>query len=382
MASYNPLPRRPSGRALHIGGTLLVLIAGGLVAALTAFRRGAVGRERRARVAEVNAGPHIRAVLVTRSPDERSLALTGEARPFLSVTLYSKVSGYLKDVRVDKGDHVAAGQILAVVESPETDQDVDAALVDARNKRVIAGRDGQLIDRKLIAPEEAEQAEADAKVAESRAQRLATLKDYEVLRAPFAGTITARFADPGALVQNAANAQTGALPVVTVSQTDSLRVYVYLDQRDAADLRRGSAVAISDPNRPEIRVAGTVTRNTGELDPNTRTLLAEVDVNNRQGAIVPGSFVKVQLAVAGHSYFEVPAEALISRGTRQFVAIVTPDNRITFREVHVADTDGITVRLLDGVRDGERVATNLGDSVPEGQHVQPIGTDSAPGRRA
>ncbi len=357
-----------------------MLVVAGMVIGLSAFRRASVAHERRERVATVTAGPRVRVVRVERSPGSRTIVLTGEARPFLSVALYAKVSGYLKELRVDKGDHVTAGEVLAVVESPETDQSAEAASADARNKRVIADRDAKLVTGKFIAPEEAEQAETDANVAQSRAQGYAALQRYETLRAPFSGTVTARYADPGALVQNAENSQTSALPVVEVGQTDSLRVYVYLDQRDAADIRRGAPVVISDPNRPNLHVVGAVSRFTGELDPNTRTLLAEIDVTNRKGTIVPGSVVRVALAVAGQSYLELPAAALIDRGEKHFVAIVNDSDRVNFREVHVLDSDGITVRLLDGVTEGERVAINLGDSVPEGQRVQPLG-DSTVARR-
>ncbi len=379
---WTPLvpPSRRAGRLLYIGGVIFVLVVAGMVIGLSAFRRASVAHERRERVATVTAGPRVRVVRVERSPGSRTIVLTGEARPFLSVALYAKVSGYLKELRVDKGDHVTAGEVLAVVESPETDQSAEAASADARNKRVIADRDAKLVTGKFIAPEEAEQAETDANVAQSRAQGYAALQRYETLRAPFSGTVTARYADPGALVQNAENSQTSALPVVEVGQTDSLRVYVYLDQRDAADIRRGAPVVISDPNRPNLHVVGAVSRFTGELDPNTRTLLAEIDVTNRKGTIVPGSVVRVALAVAGQSYLELPAAALIDRGEKHFVAIVNDSDRVNFREVHVLDSDGITVRLLDGVTEGERVAINLGDSVPEGQRVQPLG-DSTVARR-
>ncbi len=232
--------------------------------------------------------------------------------------------------------------------------------------------------QKLIAPEEAEQAETNAQVAAATVERLKALKDYELIRAPFAGTVTARYADPGALVQNAAGSQTSALPVVEVGTTDSLRLFVYLAQRDAADIRRGQPVTITDPGRPGVHVTGAVTRYTGELDPNTRTLLAEIDLSNRSGAIVPGSFVQVSLAVTGPRYLEIPAEALIVRGTDGLRrGRVTPDNRVTFREVHILDTDGVTVRLVSGIQEGDRVALNLGDSVPEGQHVQPLGDTAA-----
>jgi len=357
---------------LYIGGGIIVVAAIAWVIALSAFKRSSISRERERRVAAVAVGPTVRAMRVERSPGARTITLTGETRPFLSVALYAKVSGYLQDVRVDKGDHVKAGDVLALVQSPETDQQVEAAVADARNKRLIADRDAQLIAQKLIAPQEAEQAETDAQMAGATVERFKALKDYELIRAPFSGTVTARYADPGALVQNAEGSQTSALPVVEVGTTDSLRIFVYLAQRDAADIRRGAPAIITDPSRPDVHVIGTVTRFTGELDPSTRTLLAEIDLTNRKGTIVPGSFVQVSLAVAGPRYLEIPAEALIVRGTKDFVAILTTDNRVTFREVHVLDTDGVTVRLLDGVQEGERVALNLGDSVPEGQHVQPV----------
>lgn len=366
-------PREGAGAWLRIIGGILVAASIGVVIALSAFKRASIDRERQSRVTAVSKGPTVRTAQVERTPGARTITLTGETRPFLSVALYAKVSGYLKEVRVDKGDRVRAGELLAVVQSPETDQQVESAIADARNKRSIADRDTQLIAQKLIAPQEAEQAETEAQMAASSVERYKALKDYELIRAPFSGTVTARYADPGALVQNAEGSQTSALPIVEIGTTDSLRVFVYIAQRDAADIRRGAAVTITDPSRPEVHAAGTITRFTGELDPNTRTLLAEIDLSNRSGAIVPGSFVQVSLSVAGHRYLEIPAEALIVRGTGDFVAAITPDDRVTFRQVHILDTDGVTIRLLDGVQEGDRVALNLGDSVPEGQHVQPVG---------
>lgn len=373
-------PSRRAGSLLYIGGGLVIVAAIAAVVALAAFKRSSVAQERRARVATVAKGPVVRVVPVERSPGARVISLTGETRPFLSVALYAKVSGYLKDVRVDKGDQVHQGEVLAVVESPETDQEVEGAIADAKNKRAIADRDAQLIAQKLIAPEEAEDAEASAQMASATAERFRALKDYELIKAPFDGTVTARYADPGALVQNAAGSQTSALPVVEVGTTDSLRIFVYLAQRDAADIRRGQPVTITDPARPAVHVTGAVTRYTGELDPSTRTLLAEIDLSNRRGTIVPGSFVQVSLAVSGPRYLEIPAEALIVRGAQDYVAVVRPDDRVTFRQVHILDTDGVTVRLIDGVQEGEHVALNLGDSVPEGQHVQPMSSDSANAR--
>jgi membrane fusion protein, multidrug efflux system len=361
-----------SDKKLYVAGASMVVVAIGLVVALSAARRSSFAKEAHARVAAVDAGPVVRVTTVSPGGGNRRLELTGESRPFLSVTLYSKVSGYLKDVRVDKGDKVRRGEILATVESPENDAAYASATADALNKRVIAGRDSQLIGQKLIAPEEAETAESDAEQAEAHASAMKTFKEYELLRAPFDGVITGRFADPGALVQNAQDAQAGALPVVSVGTTDSLRIFVYVDQRDAADVQRGTPVTIQDPSRPGAQLTGSITRYTGELDPDTRTLLAEIDVPNHKGLFVPGSIVDVTLDVHAPPYLHVPAAAVFAEGTKNYVAVVTPQNRLMMREVHVVENDGEIVHFMsDSVKTGNRVALDVGNSVPNGSKVQP-----------
>jgi membrane fusion protein, multidrug efflux system len=367
-----------SARRLYMAGALLVLAAAGLVVFLTAARKRSFAKEAGARVEAVSAGPTVRVTTVLQGGGDRELTLTGESRPFLSATLYSKVSGYLTRVDVDKGDRVHRGQILAVVESPETDEAYAAAVADAKNKRTIAGRDAQLISQKLIAPEEAETAETDAQQAEAHERALETAKSYEILRAPFDGVVTARYADPGALMQNAQTSQTAALPVVSVGAIDSLRVFVYVDQRDAADVQRGAPVTIDNPGRPGAQIHAHVTRFTGELDPATRTLLAEVDISNAKGEFVAGSIVQATLKIHAPPYLNASASAVFARGLKNYVALLTADNKVTFREVHVVDNDGEMVRLAPGdLKPGDRLAQDLGDSVPEGQRVQPLGEPAA-----
>src|SRR5580704_5080871 len=357
---------------LYLGGGALLLVAIVLVVVLSAARHASFAREAKARVATVDAGPPVRVVEVLPSGGDRLITLTGESRPYFSVTLYSKERGYLTEVRVDKGDKVHRDQTLAVVESPETDEAYTSAVADAKNKRVIADRDSQLIAQKLIAPEEAETAETEAQQAEAHARALSTIKGYEVLRAPFDGVVTARYADPGALLQNAQNAQTSSLPVVAIGTTDSLRIYVYVDQRDAGDVRRGTPVTITDPNRPDAPLKAVVSRYTGELDPQTRTLLAEIDVTNRAHTLVAGSIVQVTLGVHAPPSLHLPAAAVFSDGATNFVAVVTSQNRVAIRPVHVADNDGEIVRFTsDSVSAGDRVALDVGNSIPGGERVQP-----------
>lgn len=357
---------------MYILGVLIVVAAAALLNRLMKAQKARVVTEVQARSENVKAGPRVDVMAVSSAPPVRSVTLIGEARPFESVTLYAKVSGYLKDIKVDKGDKVQAGEVVAIVESPETDHQYQAAVADAKNKRLNAERAKTLVKKDMIAQQDADQAETDAQVAEANVEALATLKSYEILRAPFAGTVTARYADPGALLQNAATSQTSALPLVTISQTDSLRVYVYPDQRDAIFIHPGDPAQISMPERPEVKLAARVTRLSGELDPRTRTLLTEIDFDNSRGIILPGSFVQVTLRVPAPAYLQIPSEALVMRGEKPFVAVVTPENKVTFRPVTIADDDGQHVTVLSGLKKGERIALNLGQSVTEGQEIQPV----------
>ena len=371
-AARTSVETRATPWPLYLGGGLLLLVAIILVVVLSAARRASFAKEARTRVAVVSAGPAVHVVDVTPGGGDRTISLTGESRPYFSVTLYSKVSGYLTEVRVDKGDKVHRDQVLAVVESPETDEAFTSAVADSKNKREIADRDSQLISQKLIAPEEAQTAETEAQQAEAHARALSTIKGYEVLRAPFDGVVTARFADPGALLQNAQTAQTSSLPVVAIGTTDSLRIYVYVDQRDAGDVRRGTPVTIIDPTRPDAPIKAAVSRYTGELDPQTRTLLAEIDVPNHTHALVAGSIVQVALEVHATASLHLPASAVFSDGPRNLVAVVTPQDRVAVHQIHVVDNDGEIVRFTsDSVRAGDRVAIDLGNSVPNGERVQP-----------
>ncbi len=364
--------RSKGGRGLFISGIAVIVLALVLILVLFENKRTYLMNETQNRLVAVKAGPEVRVVPARLSSTERQVTLTGEARPFASVTLYAKVSGYLKRIPVDKGDRVKAGQVLAVIESPELDRQYESAVVDAQDKRRDADREKVLVEKNLVSQQDDDHAEAAAREAEANAQALKDQKEYEVLRAPFSGTVTARFADPGALVQSAVNSQTTALPLVTLSQTDRLRVYVYIDQNDAAHVRVGGLAEISDSTRPQVKVTAPVARLSGELDPRTRTLLAEIDVNNRQGDLLAGSFLRVSLKLRTPPSVEIPAEALLMKGENAQVAVISPGNRVQFRPVMVADSDGKSVRLGSGLADGEHVVLNPGWGITDNQQVQPI----------
>jgi membrane fusion protein (multidrug efflux system) len=365
-------PRRGSSW-LYVAGIIAVLVAAVMAFLLFVRQRSDVQAATATLKSEVQKGPTVEIAAARKVAGSDSLRLIGEARPFQSAILYAKVSGYMRSISVDKGDQVRANQVLAVIESPETDKQYQAAVADAHNKELIANRAATLVKKEMISQQDADKAEADAAVSKANLEQIGTLKSYEQLRAPFSGTVTARYSDPGALIQNAATSQTSALPVVEISETSRLRIYVYVDQAHAAYVRAGDAVTILDQAQPNLKLEARVTRTSGEIDPKTRTLLVEIDVDNPHNRILAGSFVQVELKVRTPQYIEIPSDALIVRGTQTVVAVVKPDDTVKFTQVVVADQTGESARLLTGLQEGEMVARNLGERVADGAKVQPVG---------
>jgi len=338
--------------------------------------------EQHHREAELRKGPEVKVVKAQMAPAEREVKLLGEAKPFAAVTLYARVSGYIKEVRVDKGDKVKKDQILAVIESPEANQAYQAVAADAKNKKAVADRMKALFDKELISQQELDDAVSKSAMAQAEAQSQGVLRSYQTLKAPFDGTVVARYADPGALVQNASASQASSLPVLAVSQVNELRVYVYLDQRDASFVTADTPAKVSLTERPDVVLEGRVARVAGQLDEKTRMLLAEIDLDNKESKIIPGSLVEVTLSLKTLPGIAVPSEALVLRGGKTTVPLVGSDNRVTYSEVNVIDNDGKLAKLDGGVSEGQTVALNLGNSVADHALVRPVMEEKPAGAKA
>jgi RND family efflux transporter MFP subunit len=369
-------PQRRGSAGLYVVGIVAVLIAGVLAFLLFTRQRTHVEAASQQLTIEGQKGPSVQIATAHKVAGSDTLRLIGEARPFQSAIVYAKVSGYMRSISVDKGDSVKANQVMAIIDSPEIDKQYQAGLADAHNKELIANRAATLVKKEMISQQDADQSAADAAVSKANLEQIGELKSYEQLRAPFSGTVTARYSDPGALIQNAATSQTSALPLVEISETSRLRIYIYVDQAHAAYVHKGDAVTILDQANPGLKLAARVTRTSGEIDPKTRTLLVEIDVDNPYNRILAGSFVQVEVKIQTPRYLEIPADALIVRAGQTFVAVVTPENTVKFTQVAVAEQTGESARLLTGLNEGERVARSLGERVPEGAKIQPVG---APG---
>jgi len=317
-------------------------------------------------------GPIVQVVEATSSAGLQKVTVLASVMPYQQATLYAKVSGYLSKVLVDKGDVVKAGQLLATIESQEINAQYNSASADLINKQRIAQRYDQLLRQNAIAAQQAEQAEADARVAKATLDQYATLKSYQRLVAPFDGRVTARFADPGALVQNATSSQTAAQPVVTISDDTRLRIDAYVQQDVAPFVHEGDTAEIVDAANTGRSVSAKITRVAGQLDSRTRTMLVEVVLDNRERFLLGGSFAYMTLHVPVSSATRVPVGALIARGGEQFVAVLGADSRLHYVKVAIASTDGDTVTLAGGIKPGTRLAVDLPAEAADGGLVTPV----------
>jgi membrane fusion protein, multidrug efflux system len=325
---------------------------------------------RKAIDADAELGPRVVVATVQKGPDSRTISLLGDARPYLTTTIFAKVSGYLKSVDVDKGDVVVQGQKLAEIDSSELDAQYRGAVADLDYKRRLAARSQELLRTGNTPLQTAEQNSSAMRQAEELVRNLDTVRDYQTLSAPFAGTIIARYADPGALIQAATTNQASSLPVVQIADLSKLRVGVYVEQRDVPAIHVGDPAEVVDASNPDRRRMGRISRTAGALDPRTRTLYIEIDLDNHDDFLVPGSFTYVNLQVPIQSLPQIPVAALTTRGGRQMVAVVGEGNVVKFRPIRIGNTDGVLINVLDGVQPGERVALNVTDDVTDGAKVR------------
>jgi RND family efflux transporter MFP subunit len=357
---------------------VLVLVAAAIAAVVVIVLHHTTLSSARSELADaVSKGPVVQVVQAGTAPALQTVTVLASVTPYQQATLYAKVSGYLANVLVDKGDHVKAGQLLATIQSQETDAQFNSARADLANKQRIAQRYDQLLRQNAIAAQQADQAEADARMAKATLDQYSTLKSYERLTAPFNGQVTARFADPGALVQNATGSQTAAQPVVTVSDDTRLRIDAYVQQDVAPFVHEGDSAQIVDAANTGRSLTAKITRVAGQLDPRTRTMLVEVQIDNKDRFLLGGSFAYMTLHVPVTSATQIPVGALITRGNDQFVAVVGADSRLHYVKVSVASTDGDTVSLAGGIKPGTRIAVDLPAEAADGGQVQPAQSRAA-----
>jgi RND family efflux transporter MFP subunit len=370
--------QRDSFVVFYIAAFVLVAVASAAVWWFWQDKQSHLANEAKTRAAQLDAGPTVVMGQSVRGSSARKINLTGELRPFKATTLYSKVGGYLSKITVDVGDRVHAGQLIAEVQAPELESEYKSTVSELENRERQAQRTRDLAAKGFFSQQALDNADTEVRTARGRVDTLRSQMGYRSLYAPFAGVVTGRYVDPGALITNAANNQTSSQPVVTISDPSKLRVSVYVEQVDAHSIKPGLETEITDTANPVVRTKARLSRVAGELDSRTRTLLAEIDFDNRESTFIPGSFVNVSIMVPQTSYVEVPASALVVRDRKNYVAVLEADSHIKLTPIEIAGTDGASVKIAGGLGEGVRVVLSLPNTVPDGAKVNPAPAPAAP----
>jgi len=361
---------RPSRTRLYLtGGVCVVATVLGTAYYMNQSSSG-LANVKAAMEADVARGPRVVVSNVAQGPQFRMIQLLGDARPYQTTTVFAKVSGYLKSVLVDKGDQVTANQVIAEIDSAELESQYQSAVADLDQKQRIDARSRELLRNSTTSQQAAEQAETNYRMAQETVRNLGIMRSYQTLKAPFNGTVVARFADPGALMQAATTNQASSLPVMQIADNSKLRIGIYVEQRDVAAIKVGDEADIIDSANPDRKRKAKISRTAGTLDPRTRTLFVELDLDNSDQFLVPGSFVNVSLRVPVKSFPQIPVSAMMQRGGTQQVAVIGEDSTIKFRPIKVASTDGALINIADGLKVGERVGLNVSSDLVEGSKVR------------
>jgi RND family efflux transporter MFP subunit len=335
-------------------------------------------------------------VVVARPAKQgQDLVLPGQTAAWYETTIYARVSGYVAEWTVDIGEHVAKGQVLATIETPELDAELAAA------KAQLQASQAQSVARKaeaqfgkttnerwrdspkgVVSDQEREAKYADYKSAEARlyaaeaqvaldkskVDQYRTLAEFKQVKAPFDGTITERKIDVGNLV-TAGSAST-TTPLYRISQTDPLRVFVDVPQASAGELMNAGVPAqIRATGSLAGTFAGKIARSAEAMNPQARTMRVEVDMPNANHALLPGMYVNVAFALRPRGLVEVPAAALIFRAQGAQVAVVEPNGKVRYSDAVIARDNGSLVELASGAQPGERLVLNISSQIRSGEAV-------------
>jgi RND family efflux transporter MFP subunit len=400
----------------------LVVLAVLLVAVVVgAFFGGYLPHEKRQTelVAEAKSdsetAPLVNVTEVERSSGKSDLVLPGSIQAITEAPVLARATGYIKTRLVDIGDRVKAGQLLAEIDAPEIDQQVRQARasvdqanasLEQANANLIQGKTNEqlykttadrwnsLVAKGAVSKQDNDtyQAQYIAQVAtvqalekavnvaksnigaaEANLERLTDMLGYVKVKAPFAGVITQRNVDVGALVNE------GNTLLYRIAQTDKLRIYVNVPQSDSNAVHVGLPAKLTISDLPSKIFVGVVTRTANSLDPSSRTLLAEVQVVNTAGLLMPGMYAQVEFSTPrAEPPLLIKGDALVVRSNGPQVAIVEPDKTVHFQVVALGRDYGDRIEVLSGLKAGDRLVVNPGDNIQEHVKVNPVLLASTP----
>jgi RND family efflux transporter MFP subunit len=368
------------GRGTWIGALLVALIVGGVVVFGVMARRGSEHALEKETAA--SAIPSVNVINPTASSLSSEIALPGNTQAFIDAPIYSRTSGYLRDWFFDIGAHVKKGQLMATIETPELDQQLQVAQADLKSAQAnldlantTSTRYQNLLKTNSVSKQETDVAMSDAAAKKAavdasmaNVRRLEQLQSFEKVYAPFDGIVTARNTDIGRLISAGQNTMPQEL--FHLAAIGRLRVYVSVPEAYSAAIKDGSKATLTLDEYPGKTFEGTIARNSNAIDQATRTLNVEVDVENPKGELLPGAYVFVHFKVPQHvAGLTIPSNTLLFRSEGLRVGVVR-NNHVELVPVKIGRDSGATVEIASGLTTNDAVILDPSDSLATGQQVE------------
>lgn len=376
----NPGAQGPDSRTLKRVGIGAAVVAVAIVGIGVTSRINATNELKH--VAADASIPTVAVVTPTANGEGDALVLPGNVQAYNSAAIFARTNGYVRRWLADIGDHVKAGQPLAILDAPEVDQqlaqaqaDYQTALANERLAATTSKRWASMLAQDAVSQQEADEKAGDlaarkalSNAALANVKRLQALQGFTRLSAPFSGIVTSRSAQIGALVV-AGNA--AAQPLFTVSDTHRMRIYVRVPQGYSAAIRPGMPATLSLPEYPGRSFNATLTSSSGAVDAQSGAVLVQLQADNGDGALKPGAFAQVSFKVTAGSGNGVtlPGSAILYGNDGPTVAVVGGDNRVTVKPVVITQDQGNVVQLSGGVPPADRVIDTPPDAIRSGDRV-------------
>jgi RND family efflux transporter MFP subunit len=384
------LPNTEVGQKKRKGTLWLKLFA--LLGVVSLIGLAVLGIMARARVTEdlqkqadqVNAARTVSVIKPGEAPAILSLDLPGQAQAYMQASVYAQTTGYLKKWNFEMGSQVKEGDILAEIDTPQVDEQLNQAQATLKQAqagldlaRVTDQRDQDLLQRKVISRQDFDNAESDFRAKEGTVNadeavvmRLQALESFKVLKAPFDGIVTVRNTDIGAMV----NSGSGN-PLFIVARVKPLRIYINVPESMAHQVAVGDKADLKFNEFPDRTFPGKVVRTAGAIDPTSRTLLTEVEVPNENGQLLPGAYMQVRLSTGGSKQsLLLPANTLLFRPEGTMVAVVGADHKVKLKKIKIGKDLGTHLEIVQGLLPDDQVILNPSSSLATGQTVKVQGS--------
>ena len=333
-------------------------------------------------VANDSAIPTVSVIHPKASGDADALVLPGNVQAYNSAAIFARTNGYIRRWLADIGDHVREGQALAVLDAPEVDQqlaqaqaDYQTALANQRLAATTAKRWSTMLAKDAVSQQESDEKAGDlaaksalANAALANVKRLKAVQGFTVLSAPFAGVVTSRSAQIGALV---VSGNAAAQPLFTISDVHRARIFVRVPQGYSSQVKQGMNTKLTLPEYPGREFTATLTRSAGAVDAQSGAVLVELQADNSSGALKPGAFAQIHFPVTGTpGSVKIPGGAVLYGDAGPSVAVVDGNGRVTMKPVVITRDEGATVEIASGLSPKDRLIDSPPDAIQTGDRVK------------